>query len=259
VGINIFFVLPVYLIGFVLKCQAMKIHRFCLPELKDSKSEVGAIFEITEKETVHQLKDVFRFEAGDLVNIFDGEGAEVQAEILSLSKSLANFKITKVFSSSEILTQRKDLTLAFALLKNDHTEMVLEKCTELGVTTFQPLLTDRTIKTGFRRDRLEKIIKEAAEQSGFVRLPKLAEPIKLESYIQKIGVGNVFVMDMDGEKLPDFNESSQDGVVVLVGPEGGWSDSERELFKSLHLTTFSLAPQTLRAETACIAAVAKLI
>jgi 16S rRNA (uracil1498-N3)-methyltransferase len=237
----------------------MKIHRFCLPELKNSKLEIGSTFEITEKETVHQLKDVFRFETGDLINIFDGEEVEVQAEILSLSKRSANFKITKVFSSVEILTQKKNITLAFALLKNDHTEMVLEKCTELGVTTFQPLLTDRTIKTGFRRDRLEKIIKEATEQSGFVKLPNLAEPIKLESYLQITGVRNVFVMDMSGERLPDFSESSQGGVIVLIGPEGGWSDSERELFKSLHLTTFSLAPQTLRAETACIAAISRLL
>jgi 16S rRNA (uracil1498-N3)-methyltransferase len=233
----------------------MKIHRFCLPKLKDSELEIGSNFEITEKEIVHQLKDVFRFGAGSLVNIFDGKELEVQAEILSLNKKLANFKIIKVFSSAEILTQKNILTLAFALLKNNHTEMVLEKCTELGVTNFQPLLTDRTIKTGFRKDRLEKIIKEATEQSGFVRLPKLADPIKLESYIQKIGVENVFVMDMGGEKLP----SLQQGVVVLIGPEGGWSESERELFKSLHLSTFSLAPQTLRAETACIVATVKVV
>jgi 16S rRNA (uracil1498-N3)-methyltransferase len=109
---------------------------------------------------------------------------------------------------------------------------------------------------------LEKIIKEATEQSGFVGLPKLAEPVKLDSYIQKIGVENVFVMDMEGEKLtpPSSWEEAKDQVsTILIGPEGGWSDPERALFKSLHLTTFSLAPQTLRAETACIATIVNLL
>jgi 16S rRNA (uracil1498-N3)-methyltransferase len=233
----------------------MRVHRFLVKTVDLSDSSQSTFLKILEDSLVHQLKTVFRFKTGEIIRIFDGESCEVECKIIGLSKKSVDLEIIQKISKERMLFQLRKVSLAFALLKGEHTEMVLEKCTELGVTNFQPLLTDRTIKTGFRKDRLEKIIKEATEQSGFVRLPKLADPIKLESYIQKIGVENVFVMDMGGEKLP----SLQQGVVVLIGPEGGWSESERELFKSLHLSTFSLAAQTLRAETACIVATVKVV
>lgn len=229
---------------------------------------VGHTFEISDKEIIHQMKDVFRFEAGDILNIFDGENIETQCSILELHKNNLKLEIIKVFESSEILIQKSKITLAFAILKNDHTELILEKCTELGVTNFIPLITDRTVKTGFRRDRLEKIIKEATEQSGFTRLPQIHEPINILGFLkEKINSNqnnteNLFVLDMDGEKLKDYVKNinlENLNTVILIGPEGGWSDAEREFFRENNLRTFSLAPQTLRAETACISTVSQFL
>lgn len=255
------------------RMSSMKLQRFCIPEIILQDKDVGEVLEIKNDALVHQLKDVFRFEVEDVLNIFDGQDLELQCKIFELTKKLVRLEIVEILKSNETLTQSKNITLAFALLKGEHTEMVLEKCTELGVTNFQPLMTDRTVKTGFRRERLEKIITEAAEQSGWVKLPKLEQPLKLEEFLaqtsnksistegdaHRIEGTNIFVMDIHGESFSDLNLNLEKDICILIGPEGGWSENERDLFKKLNLKTFSLGSQTLRAETASISSVSKML
>jgi 16S rRNA (uracil1498-N3)-methyltransferase len=238
----------------------MKLHRFYLQSVNLGSAQIGQEIQIFDNETIHQLKDVFRFEKGDVLSVFDGSAQETHCTVVEIRKKEILLTVSKPLSEAEKLVQKQNFTLAFALLKGEHTEMVLEKCTELGVTKFQPLTTDRTIKTGFRRDRLEKIIKEATEQCGFVRLPMLAEPIKIEQYLKSLGTKSVFVMDMGGNTLPHSSSPYKgEETVIVIGPEGGWSGQEHLMFKGLSLQTFSLCPQTLRAETACISSVSQFL
>jgi 16S rRNA (uracil1498-N3)-methyltransferase len=235
----------------------MKIQRFCLKDINLESYKSDDEIEMQDKEVIHQMKDVFRFSGGDMLNIFDGESVEIKCEIIELHKNNLKLKVLELIKDEDKIVQSGKLHLAFALLKSDHTEMILEKCTELGVNTFSPLITDRTIKTGFRRDRLEKIIKEATEQSGFIKLPTLNEPVKLLDLINTLTDKNIYVLDMHGENIKDILTRDKDGkqTIILIGPEGGWSDAEREVFKAKSLPTFSLGKQTLRAETAAISSV----
>lgn len=242
----------------------MRLHRFYLPSEVINEFTMGNFIEITEDKFVHQLKAVFRFEIGNNFIVFNGSGVEAEVEIKDINKKLVSFEILKTMNGLiQNVELPKQITLAFALLKGEHTEIVLEKCTELGVTTFQPLITDRTVKTGFRKDRLEKIITEATEQSGWSTVPALYEPTYLKSFLNnKKDLENIFVMDMDGEKitpLSSWRGAGGEVITILIGPEGGWSDEERKLFRDLNLKTFSLGKQTLRAETACIVSVTSLI
>jgi 16S rRNA (uracil1498-N3)-methyltransferase len=242
----------------------MRLHRFYISPEITGEILVGNSIETSEEELVHQLKDVFRFEVGNRFVIFNGSGVEAEVEIKAINKKLVSFEISKTIDGlMQNVELPRQVTLAFALLKGEHTEMVLEKCTELGVTTFQPLITDRTIKTGFRKNRLEKIITEATEQSGWCALPTLCEPTSLVSFLKsQTDVQNIFVMDIGGDKitpLSSWRGAGGEVVTILIGPEGGWSDEERKLFKDLDLKIFSFGKQTLRAETTCIASVANLI
>lgn len=240
----------------------MRLHRFYISPEITGELIVGNSIETTEEELVHQLKDVFRFEVGNRFVVFNGSGVEAEVEIKAVNKKLVSFEVSKTTDGlMQNIELPRQITLAFALLKGEHTEMVLEKCTELGVTTFQPLITDRTVKTGFRKNRLEKIITEATEQSGWSTLPDLHEPVALKDFLkEQRNLKSIFVMDMDGENFKDLVSSTDKGpVMIFIGPEGGWSDEERKLFKDLNLKTFSLGKQTLRAETACIAGVTSLI
>lgn len=242
----------------------MRLHRFYISPETVRELTAGSSIELTEEKLVHQLKDVFRLEVEDRFMIFNGTGLEVEVKITHLSKKSIYCEILKNINGLVHSDQLpRQITLAFALLKGEHTEMVLEKCTELGVTTFQPLITDRTVKTGFRKDRCKKIITEATEQSGWSTLPSLQEPTSLKVFLEnQKNLENIFVMNMDGESIANLFAQKERGAreaTVLIGPEGGWSDEERNLFKDLNLQTFSLGKQTLRAETACIASVTKLI
>jgi 16S rRNA (uracil1498-N3)-methyltransferase len=250
----------------------MKIQRFYKENIEIKNEEII----LDDKNLLNQLLNVFRVDVGYNFNLFGkveinntttnkDVNKEYLVEIISKGKKEI---ICKVINEVNILQQKSNIILAFANLKNSHTELVLEKCTELGVINFEVLVTDRTIKTGLNMERAGKILIEATEQSGFGVVPTLDGPKNLKDFLvhlldTKQSLENVFVLDMGENTLTPPNSSLRstlvrggtEHVVLLIGPEGGWSDAERELFKSYKLKTFSLGSQTLRAETACIAAV----
>ncbi len=137
-------------------------------------------------------------------------------------------------------------------------ELVLQKCTELGVTNFIPILSERTVKTGWNFERMEKIVKEAVEQSGFSDMPVISqEPMKLEKVMDKFkkekeNFDGLAVLDFDGVPLASLKHLISVDT-VFVGPEGGWSDKERNVFRKHNVKSISLGKNVLRAETACVA------
>ena len=221
----------------------MTLHRFFSGETKDR----GGVLELTHElwvndpALVNQVLRVLRMRVGEELVLFDGKTSEVLYKISETEPQA--FHLQKVTDLVPKLPPKK-VTLAWSLLKKDKNEWVMQKATELGVSHFVPLITDRTEKLGFDSERAHSIVVEASEQCGRHDVPSIQEPMKLREFIgQHAGTTLVFFADMDGETPADV---AVDHVVVVVGPEGGWTDEEREFFKekghpfnrpwALHLT-----------------------
>jgi 16S rRNA (uracil1498-N3)-methyltransferase len=237
----------------------MKLHRFFIDqEIKDDDSKI----EITNLELIHQLKNVLRIKVGDHFVFLDNLGNEVEVkneEIMKKSLIFSKEKMKKFSRKNEIF-----ITLCPAVLKKDKMEYVLQKCTEIGVLKFCPLVSDRTEKTNLNMKRLDKIVREAAEQSEKSYLPSLCEVTSMESFLSENETdSNKYYLDMDAPLLnvtqiiTDTKESNSDieqsKISIFVGPEGGWSDVDRKLFADNNVKPVSLGDTVLRAETASIA------
>ena len=259
----------------------MKLQRFFVK----NKAQVGADLVVADPALSHQLGKVFRMKAGDSVILFDGDGFEYVSTVASLRKDGAVFHIEK--SSESITLPKVSLHLYPALIKKDKLEWVLQKCTELGVKSFHPIIAERSEKLGFDLKREEKIVKEAAEQSGWGRVPEIFSPEKLETAIEQAenpmvleGGAKHFSGSHSGTSAREFLErvvlakrtseknsraevpSAQNvlpALSIFVGPEGGWSEKEKEYFLARGIPVVSLGEQTLRAETASVAAAALLL
>jgi 16S rRNA (uracil1498-N3)-methyltransferase len=233
----------------------MRLHRFYI------EKPIGKEIRIDDKDLLNQWKKVFRFEEGDRVIIFNGGDFEYEGVFKMLSKSEAVLEINK-----EIKVKKPtniDLHIFQSIIKKDNFELVVEKCTEIGVAGFHPVISERSEKKDLNLERLYKIAKEASEQSGKTKLPEISNPESLEKAILDFD-GDLFALDFDGESFKDtisfIDNPSQikiqfDGaskIGILVGPEGGWSDRERLLFEQKGIQSISLGSQILRAETASI-------
>jgi len=225
----------------------MRLHRFYIEE------KIGDVEEITlaDPELINQLAKVFRFHTGDQVILFDGSGAEYICEIINLNKKEVSFKI---LSHENKIIFNKSVSLYLSLIKKNNFELAAEKCTEIGVMEIYPIISERSEKKDLNIDRLNKIVKEASEQSGRVTLPKVYDikPLELAVSQAKAEGKECVVFDPSGEK---HNLVSQKDIAIFVGPEGGWSDAEINLFKQNNFKILSLGQNILRAETAAIVAV----
>ncbi|MEK7661887.1 MAG: RsmE family RNA methyltransferase [Patescibacteria group bacterium] len=223
----------------------MRLHRFFIPGRKIS----GEIEVIEDKSLLNQWRNVFRFKAGNRVVIFDGRGDEFIATIESLSKGDA---VLRIKEKKKGIMPRKNLWLFVSLIKKDKLEWVVEKATELGVSHIVPLLSERGEKKGYNVLRLRKIAIEAAEQSGRTTIPPIHEALTVPEALKEHKF-SLFVCDPRGASR--YQLPAPDSTFgILIGPEGGWSDKEIELFKARVAELISLGGTTLRAETAAIAA-----
>lgn len=150
----------------------------------------------------------------------------------------------------------QNIFLFWSLIKKDKNDWVLQKCTELGVSHFIPLLAARSEKIGFNLERAQKIIIEAAEQCGRSDIPSLREPMlvatAIDDYTNK---ANLYVAEQsDSSPSPVKKDTG-----IFVGPEGGWTDSEKQLFKEKGVAQIGMSKFTLRAETAAVIAAEKLV
>lgn len=228
----------------------MRTHRFFVKENLHGKTVT-----IADRELVSQWRNVLRLKNGDEINIFDGTGTEARAKILSFEKDSAELQILGTFRNEN--EPLRYVILYCSVLKRENFELVAQKATEIGAKEIVPIITERTEKLNLRMDRLEKIAKEAAEQSGRAIVPKLHEPIKFEDAVNsaKNNAINLFC-DLSGESLENLkkNLKNEGRVGVFVGPEGGWTDEERLFAAKSDFKKVGLGKLTLRAETAAIVA-----
>lgn len=233
----------------------MKLHRFFI------KFNIASLdLKITDEELINQIKNVLRLTKGDKVLIFNGEGDQVEGEIQNLN---THFIDLKLMNKNVIkLGKAPNVTLYCSVLKKENFEIVVQKATEIGINKIVPIITERTVKLKLRNDRLNKIIKEAAEQSGRINIPEFCEPINYEdavNYSRKENKINT-LFDASGKTLKiDKNDDvmsndKQKNIGIFIGPEGGWSNAEIEISKESGFEIISLGETVLRAETAAIVA-----
>ena len=223
----------------------MRTHRFFIEQEILDSGEV----KVADKDLIHQWQKVFRLKTGDRVILFDGTGFDYVSEFVSLDRNNIVLKIVEKKKNENI--PKKEIHLFQSIIKKDKFEWVLEKGTELGVSYFHPIVSERSEKKNINFERAEKIIKEASEQSGRGDFPKISELTDFEGALNNNFVSIAF--HPTGDKF-DKNDFEKEKILgIFIGPEGGWSDKELEFFKEKGIKILSLGSQVLRAETAAIA------
>lgn len=232
----------------------MRTHRFFI------KQQIGTTkkIEIEDMKLAHQWKKVLRFQVGQEVILFDNTGMEYRAVVSRIGNKDAEVQIVSGRRGEG--TQPIPVFMYVALAKRDAFEWVLEKGTELGVTGFVPVLTERSEKKKLNHERAQKIIIEASEQSGRVFLPEVFEPIDLSETLHGLGLpGITIALDPRGGSFDPKEYRRGERVNVFIGPEGGFTEKEITLFKENNIPVLALGKSVLRFETAAIAAGSLLI
>ncbi len=229
----------------------MKLQRFFYEEKLNNKFSVL----ITRDSFTNQLKNVFRLIKGDEIVLFDNSGFDFHCLVEGYDGDSTSLAISKVVEN--IVLPLRETYLFVSLVKKDNFEWIIQKATELGVSHIIPLVSERTEKKDINLERAQKIIIEAAEQSGRGTLPILYGVVDLESALHTYA----HVRSIAWHPLsPKF--VSQDITHILgayIGPEGGWSQNELDLFKTHGIHARSLGPQILRSETAVVAVISQLV
>ncbi len=229
----------------------MRLHRFFVGDIINSFIKEGDRFDISDSDLVHQWKKVFRLKTGDNVILFDGSGFEYVCKIENMSKDSVEISTG---TAKKIDPLEREVWVCMSVIKKDNFEWVVEKCTELGVSHFLPIIADRSEKKDLNMDRLKKIAKEASEQCGRGDVPKIHEIITLEESFLYDLPQEKFFFDLNGSDLSEKDLKDKKPVAIFIGPEGGWSEKEVSFFKSKNIETKILGKRVLRAETAAISA-----
>lgn len=209
---------------------------------------------ILQGEVVHQIRDVLRLRKGLWIAVFDEEGLEYTVMLDSVRKDRISGTIE---STRKRIATAVAITLYQALLKSDRFEFVLQKCTEIGVSGFVPVVCERCVagKPGANKiQRWEKVIKEATEQSGRGTPPVLNPAIPFEDACRCAkGTSLIASTGHQSLSLREVIKPMSD-INIFIGPEGGFTDSELESARRHGMKEVSLGSNTLRAETAGLVA-----
>lgn len=201
------------------------------------------------------LSSVMRQAVGGEVAVFNGRDGEWRARIAEIGKRAVTLS---ALSQSRPQAFGPDLDLVIAVVKRARLETIVEKAAELGVRRIRPVTTERTNTERVRVDRLNAIAVEAAEQTGRLDAPTVAEPVRLERLLADWEPGRrLMFCDEAGDAPPASRALSGEAGAwsVLIGPEGGFAPDERERLRALPFATpVSLGPRILRADTAAISA-----
>ena len=203
-----------------------------------------------DKSQSHYLTKVMRVNENEVFSLFNKEG-EWEAKILGISKSIVEFKTTKKLRQKENI---KELWLAFSPIKSNYQNFMIQKSTELGVTKFLPIIFERTIVRKINKERLEKVVIEAAEQSNRITVPTIEEPQKLKNFLSN-DMDLIFTDLNTANTKIDLKKLTTKPTCVIIGPEGDFSEQEREeILRFNGVQPIKINENILRSETAVISA-----
>ena len=206
-----------------------------------------------DKSQSYYLNKVMRVKENEVFSLFNCNG-EWEAKVLSISKSIIEFKIIKQLRQKENI--KKELWLAFSPIKSNYQNFMIQKATELGVTKFLPIIFDRTVVRKINKERLEKIIIEASEQSNRINLPKIEEPQSLNNFLEINSIDLILTdLNSNNNKI-DKSKLTDKPVCIIIGPEGDFSEDERqEILAFKGVQPIKINENILRSETAVISAI----
>ena len=208
------------------------------------------------------LTSVMRKCVGDEIAIFNGRDGEWTARINEAGKRHVTLSLT---AQTRAQTQAQGPVLAVALIKRTPLEYIIEKATELGIGKIQLLITRRSNADHTKLERLKLIAQEAAEQTERLDVPEILAPVKLESFLVSPEVEAILFGDEDSTHegvacvtkplLSLLSTLSEKRAAILIGPEGGFDDNERQTLRARDdVYPVNLGPRILRADTAAISA-----
>ena len=205
-----------------------------------------------DKSQSHYLVKVMRVKQNEVFSLFNKNG-EWEAKIIKISKNIVEFKITKQLRQKENI---KELWLAFSPIKSNYQNFIVQKATELGVTKFLPIIFERTIVRKINKERLDKIIIEASEQSNRINPPIVEEPQNLNNFLKTNSMDLIFTDINSNINKINISKLTDKPVCIIVGPEGDFSESEREEILSFSgVQAIKINENILRSETAVISAI----
>ena len=201
-----------------------------------------------DKPQSYYLLKVMRMNEGQSFSLFN-HGGEWEAKIQSINKGIIDFLIVKKLRSANT---EKEIWLAFAPIKFNYLNLMIQKGTEIGVTKFIPILTERTIVRKINEKRINKIIVEASEQSNRIKVPSLDKLIKFDNFLDLNQRVNIIFGDLN-TKNKKIEIKNKDPICILIGPEGDFSINERKKILELkNILPVKINNNILRSETAAI-------
>lgn len=225
-----------------------KIHRFLV---KENPGEVETT--IVDTDLIHLVSRVLKLHIGEQCILFADGGKDYLSTIVSMSKQEI---VLRTESIKEKVFIPRTGTACVSIIKGEQFETVVQKLTELGIQNIVPLISNRTVKQSLRLDRLQKISDEALEQSGGSSRVHISEPLPLKDALELHKGTTQCYFDIEGSP---YVPSKEDTVTFYIGPEGGWSDADKVLFKEYTVPSYLLGGTILRAETAAIVATYTLL
>ncbi|HEY0979883.1 MAG TPA: RsmE family RNA methyltransferase [Candidatus Paceibacterota bacterium] len=217
-----------------------KLHRFLIEKIPSSDSWV-----LDDEHVVHQGLSILKFKIGESFIVFADKGPDITVELIDRDKRSMTVKKIKEVSTPAL---PRTIIAAISIAKGASFELAVQKLTEIGVSAIVPILSERTVKTAVRLDRLQKISNEALELSGGNTRVTIHEPMTLEECFATFP-HSAFVCDgYEGDSVAIVPETA----VLYVGPEGGWSLSDEAVFEQYSITRLKLGEKVLRTETAAI-------
>lgn len=254
----------------------MKIHRFYNANLTNSDIKSKS-FNIKDQAQINQIINVLRLETGDSIILFNGTtSVDYLCKIKDISKSAVKLDITE---GIDVAPPSRKINVYMSFIKKDLVEDTVNKLVQMGVTEFTPIITDRTESKNvhINVERINRIVAEAAEQSGRAELMTINSPLRLKDILEthSTSLGNKrseqsgqdYVFDITGTANVQNiigGANSGEAVNLYFGPEGGWTNEELETFNRIAIDNSNfhivkLGDFTMRAETAVIVGVARML
>lgn len=219
----------------------------------------GATIHLNQ-ETSHYLRNVLRLKTGGVISVFNAEYGEFMAKISALAKREVIITLEEKIADTE--QQVLDIHLGQGLSRGEKMDYTIQKATELGVSTITPLYTEHcNVKLSIDRvpkrvEHWQKIATNAAEQCGRITVPVIKDPIKLNDWLAEREEDLKLICHKTEESITI--QITPQSVALLIGPEGGLSEAERDLSIQANFQVFGLGPRVLRTETASISAISLL-
>ena len=233
------------------------MRRFYAPKASFSNKTVTL-----DPDEAKHLRDVLRLKTGDQISVFDGEGNEFLCRIETVSKKESTAAVIQKIDASAPESPLQ-LALASVVIPGDKYDLIVQKAVELGVTRFVPLASIRSevklIDLSKKLTRWRRIALDASKQCGRARLMSIDEPQNVDGYLKTVqpeGCPKIFFSEREGSKLPELGSPGQ--LITVIGPKGGWDDSEIRAAQSNDFSIVTLGGRIMRAETAAIALTAIL-